>query len=141
VEADASEGAVGAVLSQEQEGQWRPVAFMSHGLSETERNYEIYDKEMLAIMLALEEWRSILMGADETFEILTDHKNLEYFRQPQKINRRQARWIGELSQYDFTLTHRPGALNRKADLLSRRSDHDQGTNDNENVVLLKPEYF
>lgn len=141
IEADASEGATGAVLEQEQEEGWRPVAFQSHGLNETERNYEIYDKEMLAIMLALEEWRSLLMGAQETFEIWTDHQNLQYFKSPQKVNRRQARWIVELSEYDFTLFHRPGALNKKADLLSRRADHDQGKNDNENIVLLKPEYF
>jgi hypothetical protein len=50
---------------------------MSHGLNETERNYEIYDKEMLAIMLTLEEWRQLLMGAREMFEILTNHQNLE----------------------------------------------------------------
>ena len=141
LEADASEGATGAVLSQEQDGKWRPVAFMSHGLNETERNYEIYDKEMLAIMLALEEWRPMLLGARHEFEILTDHQNLEYFKKPQKINRRQARWITELAPYYFTLKHRAGALNKKADLLSRRADHDMGKDDNRDVVLLKPEYF
>ncbi len=62
VEADASEGAVGAVLSQQQNGVWRPVAFMSKSLSVTERNYEIYDKELLAIMLALSEWRPLPHG-------------------------------------------------------------------------------
>jgi hypothetical protein len=55
LEANASDGATGAVLSKEQDGVWRPVAFQSHGLNDTERNYEIYDKEMLAIMLALDE--------------------------------------------------------------------------------------
>jgi len=90
LEADASEGAIGAVLSQIQDGTWRPVGFMSHSLSGTERNYEFYDKEMLAIMAALEEYRPFLMGAKETFEIFTDHQNLEYFKKPQKLNRRQA---------------------------------------------------
>ncbi len=79
VEADASEGAVGAVLSQKQNGKWRPVAFMSKSLSVTERNYEIYDKELLAIMLALNEWCHYLMGAAVDFEIWTDHQNLQYF--------------------------------------------------------------
>ena len=74
-------------------------------MSETERNYEIYDKEMLAIMLALEEWRPMLLGARQTFEILTDHQNLEYFKKPQKVNRQQARWLTELAQYDFVLQH------------------------------------
>jgi hypothetical protein len=96
---------------------------------------------MLAIMLALDEWRQMLMGVQQTFEVLTDHQNLEYFRKLQKLNRRQARWITELAEYNFTLQHRAGALNKKVDLLSRRSDHDQGKSDNENVVMLKPDHF
>ncbi len=79
VEADASEGAVGAVLSQKQNGKWRPVAFMSKSLSVTEHNYEIYDKELLAIMLALDKWRHYLMGTAVDVEIWTDHQNLQYF--------------------------------------------------------------
>jgi len=54
-------------------------AYFSKSLSETERNYEIHDKEMLAIIRALEEWRHFLQGALHKFEIWTDHKNLEYF--------------------------------------------------------------
>jgi hypothetical protein len=114
---------------------------MLHGLNETERNYKIYDKEMLAIMLALEEWRQMLLGARQEFEILMDHQNLQYFKKPQKLNRRQVCWIIELAQYDFLLRHRPGALNKQADLLSCCADHDQGKEDNQDVVLLKPEYF
>ncbi|SJL06532.1 uncharacterized protein ARMOST_09873 [Armillaria ostoyae] len=119
VEADASNGAIGAVLSQEQEGKWRPVAFMSKALTATEHNYEIYDKELLAIMLALSEWRHYLMGALEDVEIWTDHQNLQYFRKPQKLNRRQAQWVTELAEYHFILKHKPGTANIKADLLSR----------------------
>ncbi len=141
VEADASEGAVGAVLSQKQGRVWRPVAFMSKSLSATERNYEIYDKELLAIMLALSEWRHYLMGAKENMEIWTDHQNLQYFRLPQKLNRRQARWVTELTEYHFTLHHKPGAQNVKADLLSRRQDHDQGHEDNNDIVILQEHHF
>jgi hypothetical protein len=90
LEADASDGATGVVLSQEQNGEWQPVAFQAHRLNETEQNYEIYDKEMLAIMLTLDEWRQMLMGAWQEFEILMDHQNLEYFKKLQKLNRRQA---------------------------------------------------
>ncbi|SJK96774.1 uncharacterized protein ARMOST_00020 [Armillaria ostoyae] len=126
VEADASNGAIGAVLSQEQEGKWRPVAFMSKALTATERNYEIYDKELLAIMLTLSEWRHYLMGALED---------------PQKLNRRQAHWVTELAEYHFTLKHKPGTANVKADLLSRRSDHDQGEDDNGDITVLSPEHF
>ncbi len=138
VKADASEGAVSAVLSQKQNGKWRPVVFMSKSLSVTERNYEIYNKELLAIMLALDEWRHYLMGAAVDVEIWTDHQNLQYFRKPQKLNRRQAHWVTELAEYHFMLHHKPGTLNKKADLLSRRDDHDQGKDDNRDVVVLQP---
>ena len=96
---------------------------------------------MLAIMLALEEWRHYLIGADEIFEIWTDHQNLQYFRQPQKVNRRQARWFTELAQYHFTLHHKPGTSNVKPDFLSRPPDLDKGEKDNENTVLLPEHHF
>ena len=79
MEADSSDYANGAVLSPEIEGKWYPVAFRSRSLNEVERNYEIYDKEMMAIMDSLEEWRQYLLGALEIVEIWTDHQNLQYF--------------------------------------------------------------
>ena len=80
LEADSSNFATGAILSQEgEDGKWHPVAFMSKSLNEVERNYEIHDKEMLAIIRALDEWRHYLEGTKHTFQIWTDHKNLEYF--------------------------------------------------------------
>ncbi len=79
VEADTSEGAVGTVFSQQQNRVWCLVAFMSKSLSATERNYEIYDNELLAIMLALSEWRHYLMGAAKDVEVWMDHQNLQYF--------------------------------------------------------------
>jgi len=92
MEVDASDYATGGVLSMEcEDGLWRLVAFLSKSLNETERNYEIHDKEMLAIIRGLENWRHLLEGARFKFEIWTDHKNLEYFMKAQKLNRRQAR--------------------------------------------------
>jgi len=92
MEVDASDYATGGVLLMEcKDGLWRPVAFLSKSLNETERNYEIHDKEMLAIVRGLEAWRHLLEGAQTKFEIWTDHKNLEYFMKVQKLNRRQAR--------------------------------------------------
>ncbi len=76
---DSSEGAISANLSQEQDGKWRPVSFLSKVLSVTECNYEIYDKELLAIMLVLDEWRHYLMGTFQDFKIWTDHQNLQCF--------------------------------------------------------------
>ena len=93
VEVDASDYAMRGVLSMKGEDRrWRPVAFLSKSLNETERNYEIHDKEMLAIIRGLEVWRHLLEGAQFKFEIWTDYKNLEYFMKVQKLNKRQARW-------------------------------------------------
>ena len=114
---------------------------MSKVFTETECNYKIYDKEMLSIMIALNEWRQYLMGASKDFEIWTDHQNLQYFRKPQKLNRQQARWMTELSEYHFTLHHKPGKTHVKPDILSRRPDLEKGEGDNENLVLLKSEHF
>jgi hypothetical protein len=74
-------------------------------------------------------------------EIWTDHKNLEYFRVAQKLNRRQARWSLYLSHFDFTLHHKPGRSMGKPDALSRRADHRSGQGDNNNLTLLAPELF
>jgi len=60
-------------------------------MSPTERNYEIYNKELLAIVEALDKWQQYLLDAVEKFEVWTDHKNLKYFREPHKLNGRQAR--------------------------------------------------
>ena len=91
---DASDYAMGDVLLMEcGDGLWRLVAFLSKSLNETERNYEIHDKEMLAIIRGLEVWRHLLEGVQTKFEIWMDHKNLEYFMKAQKLNRRQARLL------------------------------------------------
>jgi len=98
MEVDASDYVTGGVLSMEcKDGLWRPVAFLSKSLNETERNYEIHDKEMLAIVRELEAWRHLLEGMQYKFKIWTDHKNLEYFMKAQKLNWRQARWALYLS--------------------------------------------
>lgn len=86
VEADSSDYATGAVLSQEHDGKWHPVAFMLKALTEEEQNYEIYDKELLAVVRALEEWSQYLKGAVHRFEILSDHQNLKYFQTARKLN-------------------------------------------------------
>jgi hypothetical protein len=96
---------------------------------------------MLAIIRGLEEWRHYLEGARHPIEIWTDHKNVEYFRVAQKLNRRQARWSLYLSRFDFTLHHKPGRSMGKPDTLSRRADHGSGQGDNDNLMLLAPELF
>ena len=91
MEVDTSDYATEGVLSMEcEDGLWRPVAFLSKSLNETERTYEIHNKEILAIIRGLENWRYLLEGVHFKFEIWTDHKNLEYFMKAQKLNYRQA---------------------------------------------------
>src|SRR5258708_193720 len=128
---DASNFATGAVLSQAQaDGMHQPIAFMSKGFSDAECNYQIHDKEMLAIMHTLDKWHHFLEGVTEKFKILTDHRNLAYFRDAQKLNCRQARWSLFLSCFDFSLCHQPGWLMGKPDTLSQRSDHPRRKDDN-----------
>jgi len=93
IKADSSDFATGAVLSQQSttDGKWHLVAFYSKSLSSVKRNYKIHDKEMLAIICVLEEWRHFLEGATHPVEIWTDHKNLEYFMTAKKLNCCQAR--------------------------------------------------
>jgi len=143
VEIDASNYATRGVLSMKGSNElWRPVTFISKSLSDTERNYEIHDKEMLVVVKYLEAWRHFLEGVMMKFEIWTDHKNLEYFMKMQKLNRRQARWALYLSRFNFILKHIPGSKMGKADSLSRRPDWEVGVErDNEDETLVKPEWL
>jgi len=142
LETDSSNYASGAVLSQPgTDGKWHPVGFYSKSLDETQRNYDIHDKELLSVVRALEEWRHLLEGAKHQVEIINDHRNLTYFTQAQNLNRRQARWSLFLNRFDFKLVHRPGKSSGKPDSLSRRADHKKGEDDNMNQVLLPSERF
>jgi len=138
VEADSSDFTTGAVLSQQltTDGKWHPMAFYSKSLSSVKQNYEIHDKEMLAIICTLEEWRHFLEGATHPVEIWTNHKNLEYFMTAKKLNHRQACWSLHLARFDFLLYHHPRHTMGKPDALSRRANHGNGVLDNENIVLL-----
>ena len=118
--------------------EWRPVAFLSKSLNKMKRNYEIHNKEMLAIIQGLESWRHLLEGVQSKFEIWIDHKNLEYFMKAQKLNQRQVRWVLYLSRFDFILKHVLETRMEKADRLSRRSDWKVGVEkDNKDYVLIK----
>ncbi|KAL5525978.1 hypothetical protein ACEPAG_7316 [Sanghuangporus baumii] len=139
LETDASDVAIGAVLQQEDDqGELRPLGFMSKTLTSTQRNYPTHDKEMLAIMEALKHWRHLLEGTKEPVTIRSDHANLRYFMTAQNLSRRQARWALELSRYNFKILHWPGKKNQ-ADELSRRSDYMPEDKDNLGVTLLPPD--
>jgi len=120
VETDSSGWATGGVLSQyDDDGVLRPCAYFSKKNTPAECNYQIHDKELLAIINALKEWEPELMSV-VNFQILTDHRNLRYFTTMKRLNERQMRWADLLSQYDFTLHYRPGKLAERPDALSRR---------------------
>uniref|UniRef100_A0A8C7X743 Gypsy retrotransposon integrase-like protein 1 n=1 Tax=Oryzias sinensis TaxID=183150 RepID=A0A8C7X743_9TELE len=122
VEVDASDSGVGAVLSQREEksGKLKPCAFFSKKLTPAERNYDVGNRELLAIKLAIEEWRHWLEGAAIPFIVWTDHRNLAYLRSAKRLNSRQARWCLFFDRFDFTITYRPGSRNIKPDALSRK---------------------
>ena len=142
IETDASDFAIAAVLSQPgEDGVLHPVAFYSRKLTDPELNYEIYDKEMLAIVVAMKEWRAYLEGATHPFTIYTDHKNLEYFTTTKVLNRRQSRWAELIANYDFKIVYRPGKSMGKPDAMSRRHDFSEGSKASEAppCTLLKPD--
>ena len=138
IECDASKYASGAVLTQlDSNGDRHPCAFISKTFSPTERRYEIYDRELLAIIRALKEWRHYIQGSGQTTTIFSDHKNLTYFLTAKKLNDRQARWSLYLSEFDIKLTHVAGTKMIQLDALSRRPDHgiDESTEIDEQILL------
>jgi hypothetical protein len=92
IKADSSDYATGGALSQQSSDdfKWHPITFYSKLLNAVEQNYDIHNKEMLAVMRALEEWCHFLEGAKQMTKIWMDHKNLEYFMTVKKLNHRQA---------------------------------------------------
>ena len=100
-------------------------------MAPAECNYEIYDKELLAIIRCFEEWRPDLEGTDLPVQVLTDHKSLEYFMTTKRLTRRQARWAEFLADYNFQITYRPGKQNDKADALTRRGSDQPGNPEDE----------
>ncbi|KAK3506178.1 hypothetical protein QTP70_012512 [Hemibagrus guttatus] len=136
VEVDASTTGLGAVLSQQQGNLSRlhPCAFFSRKLNPAEVNYDIGNRELLAVKLALEEWRHWLEGARNPFLVLTDHKNLEYLRAAKKLNPRQALFF---TRFNFTISYRPGSKNTKADALSRLFTPEENTEEPETILPEK----
>ncbi|KAK3508339.1 hypothetical protein QTP70_022084 [Hemibagrus guttatus] len=121
----------------EQQGNPRklhPCAFFSRKLNPAEMNYDIGNQELLAIKLALEEWRHWLEGAKHPFIVLTDHKNLEYLWDAKRLNSRQARWALFFTRFNFTISYRPGSKNVKADVLSHVHSPEESTDDPEPII-------
>jgi hypothetical protein len=83
-------------------------------MNPAEKNYDIYDKELLSIVLAFQDWRVYLEGSLHQVRVISDHKNLEQFLSTKQLNRRQARWSEMLSAFNFAIHHWPGSLNGRA---------------------------
>ena len=123
VETDASDYAIASIISiTEEDGEVRPIAFRSRALGHSELNYDTHDKELLAIFDAFKHWRQYLEGAPIPIDVVTDHKNLEYFSTTKVLTRRQARWSEYLSPFNMVIRFRPGKLGAKPDSLTRRWD-------------------
>jgi hypothetical protein len=121
LEVDASDYAMGAILFQRDErGKPKPLGFHSKTLSKEEMNYDIYDKELMAMDKGLDVWRHLILGQEMT--VHTDHANLTYYRKPQKLTPRVKHAVARIMQYRIKIKHKPGILN-KADALSRRPDY------------------
>jgi reverse transcriptase-like protein/integrase-like protein len=118
-----------------------PIAYYSTTFTPTERNYDIYERELLAIMKSLAHWRHYLGWTKFPFIILTDHANLQYWKAPKNLNRQTAQWHVDLQEYNFIIHHIPGKANMGPDILSRSPTADQGKGDNWDVVVLPPEKF
>ncbi len=94
LEVDASGYVVGAILLQQKEdGKKHPIGYYSATLNEAQRNYNIYDLELLAIVMALKNWRPLLAGSLHKIIIYSDHLNLQYWKMPQRILQRVAREV------------------------------------------------
>jgi len=140
LETDASDFALGAVLSQLCENsKWHPVAFHSRKFSPAQINYDVHDKEMAAIVAAFKEWAYMLMSVDDPILVYTYHKNLECFNTTNTLNRRQHCWAEFLQRFNFKVIYHEGRLNEKADALLRRRDYGpEGGSNSEPFTFFRP---
>jgi len=142
VETDASDYALGYILSQFHGKRLHPVAFHSRKLSPDERNYDIHDKELLAILVAFMEWKHYLEGAEKPITVYTDHQNLQYFLTTKAWTHRQIRWAEKLCGFNFKIIYRPGIKGGKPHALSRRPEYrpeERATHLEQQI--LKPQHF
>ena len=144
VETDSSGYNIGGVLSQyDDEGWLHPCAYFSKRNSPAECNYQIYDKELLAVIQCLEAWDAELQSV-EKFKVVTDHKNLEYFFAPRKLTERHIQWSLFLSQFNFEFSYQKGGENEQANALSRQdqdapSEQDEQIQSHTMQLLTQPE--
>ena len=151
LQTDASAYGVGTVLSQEGETTpslaahnkpvLHPIAYFLATFTPTEHNYDIYERELLAVMKSLAHWRPYLGWTKHPFTIMTDHANLQYWKSPRNLNRRTAWWHADLQEYNYEILYIPSKTNIPPDTLSRPPRADKGEANNQRVELLNPKQF
>ena len=147
LETDASKYVSSGILSQQcEDGKWRRVAYRSKNKKPAECNYDIHDKELLAIIQAFTKWKRYTGGSPEPFRVLVDLKNLVTFRSTKAQSEREARWQRFLSQYNFKIEYRPGKESGKTDALTRRAGDlptggDNGLTRNVGILLPRERYW
>jgi len=120
VETDASDYTLTAILSIiTKDNDLHPVVFHSRTFSAPELNYDVHNKELLAIFKAFKIWQHYLEGSASPIDIVMDHKNLEYFSTTKVLMRRQAKWSEYLSQFNLVICFRPRCLGTKLNALTR----------------------
>ena len=123
LETDASDQALGSCLCQpDANEQLHPVAYRLRKFSGPELNYNVHNKELLAVVDAFEEWRAYLEESKYPVKVYLDHKNLSYFTTTKKLNQQQVQWAELLASYNFLIHYQKGSENGQADALSRQSD-------------------
>jgi RNase H-like domain found in reverse transcriptase/Reverse transcriptase (RNA-dependent DNA polymerase) len=130
LEVDASQYATGAILYQPDDSeQLHPMGYKSQTFNDAERDYDIHDHKLLTVIQGLLAWCHLLVGSPHKIHVLMDHSNLKYYRHPQKISHRIARYLPKMAEFNFELVYKPGPSN-KADHLSYHPDYDDGSLDN-----------
>jgi len=139
LDTDASQFAIGAILSQRQDGVEKVIAYASRVLNDAEKNYCVTRKELLAVVFYTKHFRHYLLG--RPFQIRTDHAALQWLGKTPTPIGQQARWLDILGEFDYKVLHRPGRVHQNADALSRRPcrqcgvDSEVGIIEEDNVVL------
>jgi len=140
LETDASDHALAAILSTRSNGEICPIAFHSRAFSAAEINYDVHNKELLAIVESFKKWRHYLEGVATPVEVYTDHRNLTYFSETKTLSRRLARWSEFLSQFNLSIKFWLGRLGKKPDALTRRWDI-YGDDPSKDFPIQKPVFI